>query len=161
MTMNNQEKQCNICFNSKPLSEFHRCKANPDGLQRRCKQCNVVVCRETSKKFSFKYNKQNGSGVYGLWNKLDNCYDYVGEGQFKGREMKHRNPLPYSSSTPNEVKLHVWFDGFDNVYEFKQLVKCDDKKQRGVLETKYISKLKPRYNNWKVKDKRKRHNEVE
>ena len=55
----------------------------------------------------------------------------------------------------------MWLDGFDNVYEFKQLVKCDNKKQRGILETKYIAELNPRYNNWKVKDKRKRQYETE
>lgn len=32
-------KQCNSCFEWKPLDEYTTCRSNKDGLDRRCKEC--------------------------------------------------------------------------------------------------------------------------
>jgi hypothetical protein len=153
--MNNQEKQCNHCGLSKPLTEFHKRKISRDGHQHKCKQCNVKLCHNSQP----KYESKNGNGVYTLWNKVEQCYDYIGCGELKAREMKHRNPTPYSSSTPDAVKLNVWLCDFDNVYDFKVLYKCKTKtkKQLENIETEYIDELNPKYN----KNKRKRQYEAE
>ena len=74
-----------------------------------------------------EYIKQNdvnhrlkyGIGVYGLWNKIVQCWDYVGEGQLNGRKSNHKNAK--SSSTPIEVRLNILFNGFEDVYDFKIL----------------------------------------
>lgn len=36
-------KQCQTCHELKPVSEYHRCKARADGLQDRCKRCNLAA----------------------------------------------------------------------------------------------------------------------
>ena len=35
-------KQCSTCKKWKPRSEFHRQRAKPDGLQPRCRDCNIA-----------------------------------------------------------------------------------------------------------------------
>lgn len=43
-------KQCGKCRRQLPLSEFHGCKANKDGLQKRCKDCERVRNRERAQR---------------------------------------------------------------------------------------------------------------
>jgi hypothetical protein len=43
-------KQCIVCKNSKPLSEFYKNKSKKDGLQGRCKPCDISQGR-------IEYNK--------------------------------------------------------------------------------------------------------
>jgi hypothetical protein len=40
-------KRCSMCGEVKPLTEFHRNRQKPDGLQVRCKACNI----ETNKRW--------------------------------------------------------------------------------------------------------------
>lgn len=40
-----QTKPCSRCGQTKPLSDFHRCRARRDGRQRYCKPCNVDASR--------------------------------------------------------------------------------------------------------------------
>ena len=156
-------KLCNICFNTKPSTEFHRNKAKSDGLQNRCKACDAIhhkSRRESDIEFyqgkinqyRRKWNVNDGIGVYGLWNKIEECWDYVGEGALNDRESGHRNAC--NTSTPWEVKLNIWLDGWDNVYEFRVLWRCDSKQQCQDTETEYITQLNPRYNDRKNKHKR-------
>ena len=39
-------KTCRCCGESKPLSEFHLKRANPDGYRNDCKACAAVKCRD-------------------------------------------------------------------------------------------------------------------
>ncbi len=157
-------KTCYVCGIEKPYEQFSKCKANKDGLQYNCKTCATILSnkwnssnkekvKKIHKKYKNKRRSSEGIGVYGLWNKTEQCYDYIGEGQLKNREDSHK--LGLNASTPVEIKLNVWFDGFDSVYEFRVLCKCDTKEQCKEMETKYINELQPRYN------KRKRQHKVE
>ncbi|PFM63988.1 hypothetical protein COJ48_13575 [Bacillus cereus] len=47
--MQRNKKQCSYCKESRDFDQFHECKANPDGLQLRCKPCNNRT-RNTNKK---------------------------------------------------------------------------------------------------------------
>lgn len=38
-------KQCPVCKEIKPLSDFHRCKGNKDGRQYYCKVCSLEYCQ--------------------------------------------------------------------------------------------------------------------
>jgi len=160
--MRRESKQCNICFNTKPSTEFHRRKANSDGLQNRCKACdaihhksrresNIEFYQEVTNRYRRKWNVSNGIGVYGLWNKIEQCWDYIGEGGLNDRENGHRNTS--NTSTPWQVKLNIWFEEWENVYEFRVLCRCESKQQCQDTETEYINQLNPRYNI------RKRHTE--
>ena len=37
-----EEKRCSSCGEVKPRSEFHRQRGKPDGLQTKCRQCNIA-----------------------------------------------------------------------------------------------------------------------
>jgi hypothetical protein len=146
-------KQCKKCGIEKSYDEFHKYKKSQDGLQAYCIVCNKTNAikwqNNNGKRYRqnlAKWRTSNGIGVYGLWNKNEECYDYVGQGRLNDREAHHRKPNHKTTSTPREVILNVWFDGFDNVYEFRILCKCDTKEQCKELETKYIAELNPRYN---------------
>ncbi len=40
------KKTCTKCNKTKPVSEFHKCSRNPDGLRYRCKKCVNKIDRE-------------------------------------------------------------------------------------------------------------------
>lgn len=40
-------KQCGKCTQSLPLTDFHRSKANKDGLQKYCKVCSKMAVYES------------------------------------------------------------------------------------------------------------------
>jgi hypothetical protein len=153
-------KLCNKCHQQKEYSEFTKNKNSKDKLSYTCRTCNIILAGEWRKnnyekakqcqnKFNARYRIKGGIGVYGLWNKIDECWDYIGEGALNDRETKHRRAC--LQSTPDEVKLNIWFEGFDNIYEFRVLYKCDSKQQCRDTETEYIDKLNPRYNTKKRK----------
>ena len=129
-------KKCSKCGKIKPYEKFSKNKNFKDGLQYNCKDCMSGVMVQ----YSFK----DGRGVYALWNKINKCWDYVGQGLLYDREKIHRNAN--CPSTPSQIKLNIWFDGWDNVYEFKVLCKCRSKEKCIEMETKYISELQPKYN---------------
>lgn len=55
-----QEKQCRICKENKELSQFHKCAKAKDGLQSKCKPCNIKERTEyykTHKKEHREYDK--------------------------------------------------------------------------------------------------------
>jgi hypothetical protein len=39
-------KRCCTCREEKEIIEYHKCKANKDGLQKRCKQCNSISTKK-------------------------------------------------------------------------------------------------------------------
>lgn len=51
-------KQCTKCEETKPLTDFHKAAANKDGLQYRCKECQITAINEHAAKnrdtFEFK-----------------------------------------------------------------------------------------------------------
>jgi hypothetical protein len=60
-------KKCYKCGVEKPPSEFYKNKANKDGLQKRCKPCDVKITKETyqkdpkiaaKKRFVFKLKRE-------------------------------------------------------------------------------------------------------
>ena len=59
-------KECSCCHEIKPVSEFHKCKRNTDGLQLKCKRCSKEYSKEyykdnaeSLKKYSKEYYKDN------------------------------------------------------------------------------------------------------
>ena len=44
-------KRCGRCKQIKPVTEFHRSRRLEDGLQRRCKACDLIVQREQRNKY--------------------------------------------------------------------------------------------------------------
>lgn len=48
-------KQCKLCGQLKPLSEYHKQKTFKDGVDNRCKPCRKVLAAEKYKKDWFKY----------------------------------------------------------------------------------------------------------
>lgn len=42
----NETKRCGRCKEWKPLTEYHKHRSTPDGLQNCCKDCNRTLCRE-------------------------------------------------------------------------------------------------------------------
>ena len=41
-----KRKTCNHCKRSRPLSDFHKCRTEPDGLQRRCFSCSSMASKK-------------------------------------------------------------------------------------------------------------------
>jgi len=66
-------KKCNKCGEQKPLSEFHKKKANKDGLQNACKICRIV-------ENNYQYSKNKPKRL--IWqkdyykNNTENVLDY-------------------------------------------------------------------------------------
>jgi hypothetical protein len=48
-------KICSTCKQCKPLSQYHRARANPDGHQYRCKPCAIAAVRRTREKHDALY----------------------------------------------------------------------------------------------------------
>lgn len=140
-------KVCIKCNTKKTYKHFSKTKRTKDGYQYYCKTCLNNIDKEYRK----IYRNKDGIGVYGLYNKIEQCWDYIGQGKLKAREMAHKQTV--ALSTPVEVKLNIWFEGFDNVYEFRVLCKCDNRKQCLEMETKYINELNSRYNKYKRQHK--------
>ena len=95
-------KQCRKCGVVIPYEQFSKCSKTNDGLQSYCKQCaktntlkwqndNRKRYRKVVNKACQKFRVKNGMGVYGLWNNIEQCYDYVGEGQLMNREKYHKS----------------------------------------------------------------------
>ena len=144
-------KQCSKCSVVKSYEQFNKYNKASDGRQGYCKQCQSEIHKIRHKNnparirnYMKKWIRNNGIGVYGLWNKIEQCYDYIGEGNLNDRKNTHRGG--HCPSTPWQIKLNIWFDDFDNVYEFRVLCKCKTKQQCKDTETKYINELNPRYN---------------
>lgn len=142
-------KQCNKCGVVKPYEQFYKQTKSKDGYQGKCIDCNRILCRQSTA----KYRVKEGIGVYALYNKIEQCWDYVGEGNLLDRQQHHQTAN--GTSTPWQVKLNIWFDDFDNVYEFRVLCECKNKQQCEDMETKYINELNPRYNKNKRQHKTK------
>lgn len=45
-------KRCWMCEQEKPLSEFHKCKSKPDGLQNMCKECHGEYYQDNKEKIA-------------------------------------------------------------------------------------------------------------
>ena len=153
-------KKCSKCQQLKPTSEYQNDKSRKDGLNAKCKECTKQNKRNTeymktyyqlnrekldakTKIATFKYRIKDGLGIYLLWNKIDQCVDRVGEGQFKYREMCYRR---CHENHPIEINNNVKQYGFDNVYEFRKIEWCDNEYERKNKETQYINQYKPKYN---------------
>jgi len=144
-------KQCSKCGVIKPYEQFSKYSKSKDGLQAYCRQCQSETHKIRHKNnparirnYMKKWIRRKGIGVYGLWNKIEQCYDYVGEGNLNDRMNTHR--AGHCPSTPWQIKLNIWFDGWDNVYEFRVLCECETKQQCREMEIKYINELLPCYN---------------
>lgn len=130
-------KQCNECGKNKPLSEFYKRKASPDGLQLKCKACCKIVnknFRETKPEYQIEWqrtNKDKWLSYINKWAKENVCANdsrstiyyivnpenkvYVGSTQtlFSARQSAHK--VQYKDRSRRLPELHKSFDmyGFD------------------------------------------------
>lgn len=131
-------KICNQCNKSKPLSEYHKRSASPDGLQFKCKSCFKVVnknFREEKPEYQVEWqrtNKDKWLGYMTDWAKknvrADNSRSavyyiinpeqkvYVGSTQTLFGQRKSAHKTQYRDRTASLPALHHSFDmyGFDN-----------------------------------------------
>lgn len=68
--MNSTAKVCRGCGEEKPLSEYHRRRAAPDGRQRKCKQCATALVvqwqRDNPERHRQKQRRSDLKRQYGL-----------------------------------------------------------------------------------------------
>ena len=82
------EKTCSICGRSKPLGEFHKCKAKKDGLQVYCKSCK----REKDKKrLENDYDRKLEKNREWKRNNKDKVKEYQSEYQRNNRDRINEN----------------------------------------------------------------------
>jgi hypothetical protein len=133
-------KQCNQCGKNKPLTEFHKRAASPDGLQFKCKHCvkeNNKNFRETNPKYQVDWqrtNKDKWLAYMSDWSKENVLADdsrskiyyiinpeqkiYVGSTQtsFSARQSAHKVQYNDVNKRRRLPLLHKSFDmyGYDN-----------------------------------------------
>lgn len=77
-------KKCPKCGEQKPLSEFYKNKSNKDGLQKRCKPCDIKTGQESYQKDPEKAAKKR------FIRKLKREYDLTLE-QYESMKQKQNN----------------------------------------------------------------------
>jgi hypothetical protein len=141
------QKQCNRCHKVKDTTQFSKCKANKDGLQYQCKQCNM----ETNLKFRSEINPQHhkiwqdknwdkfieymknyrkadkGGIIYSITNPAGLQYIGMTEAYDKVRFNEHRRHYKRASEGKRD-RLGLLHDSFDKYgienHEFKVIKEC-------------------------------------
>ena len=157
-------KTCNRCHEVKDTNQFSKCKANKDGLQYQCKQCNS----ETNLKFRSeinpqhhkiwqdknwdkfvdyvkRYRKADKVGlIYGITNPEGMVYIGMTEMYLRVRLNEHRRHYRRASQGKRDrlKLLHDSFDkyGIDN-HEFRVMKECPGltRKQLQEVESAFIT----------------------
>ena len=157
-------KECSRCGKTKETTQFSKCKANRDGLQYHCRECN----KETNLKFRTEINPQHHQQwqdknwdtfvdyikkyrkadktpvIYGITNPEGMVYIGMTEMYLKVRFNEHRRHYRRALEGKRDRlgKLHDSFDkyGIDN-HEFKVVKECPGltREQLREVESAYIS----------------------
>jgi len=160
-------KQCKECGKSKETTQFSKCKANKDGLQRKCKQCNskdnnifrTEINPEHHAKWQTtnwdkfmsylrKYRKADKNGIiYAITNPDGESYIGMSEMYLNVRMIEHRKHYrQYKQGKRNSLPgLHNSFDkyGVKN-HNIKTLIELEgiDRKQLEYIESSFIEAIK-------------------
>ena len=157
-------KECKRCQKVKDTNEFSKCKANKDGLQYQCKQCNS----ETNLKFRTEINPDHhriwqdknwdkfvgymqdyrradkGGIIYAIVNPIGHQYIGMTEAYDKVRFLEHKKH--YRQATMGKRnRLNLLHDSFDKYgienHEFKVVKECTGltRKQLQELESEFIT----------------------
>ena len=160
-------KQCNECGRVKETTQFSKCKANKDGLQLKCKQCN------SKDNFKFrteinpthhqkwqdtnwdrflgyirKYRKADKKGIiYAITNPEGFTYVGMSEMYLKVRLIEHRKHYRQFKQGKRESLplLHKSVDKYGwNKHSYKILAEFEDvdRKQLKYMEKTFIEAVK-------------------
>lgn len=100
MSLEKRNKVCNKCRQDKQLSEYNRCRTNPDGYQYTCRPCQVAYRRERREYFA-KYSRD-----YYEENK-ERCQATVKKYQQKNSEVIAERKGRWYSENSERVKDRV------------------------------------------------------
>ena len=160
-------KQCNGCGKVKETTQFSKCKANKDGLQNKCKQCNskdnnifrTIINPTHHEKWQNtnwdrfmsylrKYRKADKKGIiYAIINPDGETYVGMSEMYLNVRLIEHRKHYRQAKLGKREALplLHQSVDKFGwKNHSYKILAEFDgiDRKQLEYIERTFIEAVK-------------------
>jgi hypothetical protein len=154
-------KECRHCGKSKETTQFSKCKANKDGLQSKCKQCNSKDNHkfrteinpthhekwqnsnwDKFMEYLRKYRRADKNGIiYSITNPNGETYIGMSEMYFKVRMIEHRKHYRQYKSGKRESLplLHKSVDKYGwSKHSYKILAQFEDIDRE---ELKYIEKI--------------------
>ena len=142
--MNNYTKECRVCHEVKPASEFHRLKKADDGLQLACKVCTLKRHAEYRKRtncFYWKHKTNEAYYVYAFTNPEGMIY--VGKTGTTAKLRYNRHKAQYKNQKHIIDLLYKSFDtfGFD-AHKFEVLSEHSTELEALQAETQAILRLK-------------------
>jgi len=127
-------KTCSTCKRSKPAAEFHRCRTNHDGLNKRCKECAREFGRRHRAKHRQKVAKSKSEYASANAGKIR---EY--QRRWRAENSEHRRQYSSNYQHKNRAKLNAQARSRANYKDYYERNgrKCHYKKRYGITVAEY------------------------
>lgn len=142
--MSNYTKECRNCHDTKPASEFQKCRKNDDGLQVYCRTCQNLKTKEYRDRTSCGWWKHKVNQAYIVYTFTNpEGMIYVGKTSTTAKLRYQRHRAQYKNQKHIIDLLYKSFDtfGFDS-HQFEVLSEHETDLQALQAETKAILRFK-------------------
>lgn len=139
MSIYAQIKTCSKCKESKPFTEYNKCKSSKDGLQHCCKYC-LCEYRKSTKEYRKEYKKE-----YYLNNK-DKIREYQNKTKEQIKQKRNENRRNRRSSDPlyklkgnisNLIRKSIKKKGFKKNTKTQNILGCTIQQFKEHLESQF------------------------